>query len=506
MAGSIGSAAGVWYGSTALPGEVFDWGGPAGYARAGDVNGDGYADLLVAEPAFSNGEVYEGRLLIFFGSAEGLDRTPGWMIEGGEPYAYLGANAKTIGDVNGDGFDDLASGPKWNTPYMVSVLHGSPAGPQAPATAIVLEHSNFGVTGAGDVNGDGFDDLLIGDPHHGSTSSYPYNSGAGRILLHLGSAGGVLATPAWTFECDRNGAALGAAVAGAGDVNGDGYADILAGAPYYDYRSGYVFGFLGSPQGPAGTPHWVSWRRGGGAAASVGDVNGDGFGDIYQPRGSSNWRYPGEVLVFHGSAAGLAETRLFGYRARPAPAIDGDLSDWPAAPGFTLDRSSADALLGATPDPADAAATVRVQWDLLNLYVAVHVADDVVVNDSGDVWRDDEIELAFYALYDGDPRGGDTHQYTVNADGRVTDFGNPASAPPIQAVTRVAPGGWDVELRIPHTHLYGLYYQLAAGQVLSFNVGLHDDDDGGDWDSYLIWQGDSTTSGQRFGALWLLPQ
>ena len=95
-------------------------------------------------------------------------------------------------------------------------------------------------------------------------------------------------------------------------------------------------------------------------------------------------------------------------------------------------------------------------------------------------------------MYDGNPAGGDTHQYTINADGRVTDFGQPN--PPIEAATRIVPGGWDAEVRIPAAHLYGQAAQLAAGVTLAFNVGLHDDDDGGDWDSYLIWQGASTTT------------
>ncbi len=509
MAGTVGAAAGVWYGSPAVPGEVFDWGDPAGYAKAGDVNGDGYADLLIAEPTFSNGDMYEGRLLIFFGSAEGLDRTPGWIVEGEAHYFFLGVNAKAIGDVNGDGFDDLVSGPStaWGVPNLVSVLYGSPAGPASPTTAIVLPHGNFNTAGAGDVNGDGFDDLLVGDPHHRSTSTYPFSCGAGRVLLHLGSAGGVAASPAWSFEGDRNGACLGYSVAGAGDVNGDGYADILAGAPSYDYgTAGYAFGFLGSPQGLATAPHWVSWRRGGAAAAGVGDVNGDSYDDVYQARGSSDWRYPGEVLVFHGSAAGLAETRLFSQRASAPPAIDGDLSEWPAAPAFTLDRSSAMTILGQTPGPADAAATVRAQWDLLNLYLAIHVADDAVVSDSASIWDDDLVELAFYAVWDGDPRGGDTHQYTVSADGRVTDFGKPITAAPIEAAVRTVPDGWNVEVRIPHTSMFGFYNLYREGVSLTFNLGLRDDDDGGAWDSYLILRGDSTTNGQGFGQLLLMPR
>ena len=104
-------------------------------------------------------------------------------------------------------------------------------------------------------------------------------------------------------------------------------------------------------------------------------------------------------------------------------------------------------------------------------------------------------------MVDGNPAGGDTHQYTINADGRVTDFGIPN--PPIEAAAVTVPGGWDAEVRIPAAHLYGQAAQLAAGVTFAFNVGLHDDDDGGNWDSYLVWQGTGTISGEGFGAMFL---
>ena len=167
--------------------------------------------------------------------------------------------------------------------------------------------------------------------------------------------------------------------------------------------------------------------------------------------------------------------------------------------GFALDRSSAATLAGQPAQPGDAAASVQAVWTATDLYLAFRVADDAVVDDSPEVWNDDEIELGFYAVYDGNPAGGDTHQYTLNADGRVSDFGNPTVPIPVEAMAVAAPGGWNVEVRIPAAHLFGFYNLLARGTTLSFNLGLHDDDDGGPWDSYLIWQGDSTVGGEGFG-------
>ena len=113
------------------------------------------------------------------------------------------------------------------------------------------------------------------------------------------------------------------------------------------------------------------------------------------------------------------------FRAGTPPAIDGNLADWPALPPLVLDRNTAETILRIVPAPANSSAELRALWTTNALYVAVHVRDDVIVNDSGDVWRDDEIELAIDAAHDLVSGGPDDHQITVNADGRVTDGGNP---------------------------------------------------------------------------------
>ena len=115
---------------------------------------------------------------------------------------------------------------------------------------------------------------------------------------------------------------------------------------------------------------------------------------------------------------------------------------------------------------------MRALWTSANLYFAIFVRDDAIVNDSPDVWHNDEIKgLAFVGAWDGIPGGGDTHQYTVNPDGRITDFGGPQTRP-IQAAALPVAGGWNVEVRIPATHLFGLNVPLTAGKTMAFDLGL----------------------------------
>lgn len=182
-------------------------------------------------------------------------------------------------------------------------------------------------------------------------------------------------------------------------------------------------------------------------------------------------------------------------RTTQPPVIDGDFSDWDSSPPLVLSRDTAAFLAvqppgSPPPTAADDSAELRAVWTPTDVYFAIHVLDDVIIDDSSQVWKDDEIELAFVGTYDGLPAGGDSHQYTFNPDGRVTDFANPN--PPLEAAAVAVPDGWNVEVRIPHTHLLGLYELLFAGKTVAFDIGLHDDDDRDDWDSYMIRAGSST--------------
>jgi len=174
-------------------------------------------------------------------------------------------------------------------------------------------------------------------------------------------------------------------------------------------------------------------------------------------------------------------------------AVDGSLAEWTFPPSAYLVASTADTVLRSTPTPSDLTGWLWAAWDGDYLYFAVHVVDDVVVdNNSVDVWRDDGVEIAV----NGSPNnqaGHDFHQITLVADGRTTDFGGSQPLPPgtLHAVRHV-PGGYVAELALPWSAL-GISAP-SAGQQLHFTWGIHDDDNGGDWDSYLIWAGHSTVT------------
>ena len=112
------------------------------------------------------------------------------------------------------------------------------------------------VASAGDVNGDGYGDVIVGAFEHdnGQTNE-------GRAYVYLGSAAGLGTVPAWTAESDRSGARFGISVATAGDVNADGYSDVIVGAHRYSQGQlgeGRTFLYLGSATGPAATPAWTA--------------------------------------------------------------------------------------------------------------------------------------------------------------------------------------------------------------------------------------------------------
>jgi len=314
-------------------------GGPV--ARAGDVDGDGYDDILVGAPFQDSNVAAHGAAYLYRGSPAGPEPTAAWSyVATGTTYEF-GFALAAAGDMDGDGYDDVAVGaPGSGGPSRVFVFMGGPGGLSAEPAAILEGYgiqSSFGnaVAGAGDANGDGYDDLLIGSPNY----KLPGYGGAQRgwAYIYLGGPGGISTSPATILDPGRNWGNFGWAVAGAGDIDGDGLDDVLVGDQYFDIgadateNQGKVSLFHGSALGVETTPAWTAVGAQfkamcGTSVSGAGDVNGDGFRDIVI--GSPQWgptynpdpgttNLSGRVDVYFGSALGLGTTP--GWTAYGAP-------------------------------------------------------------------------------------------------------------------------------------------------------------------------------------------
>lgn len=288
-------------------------------AAAGDVDKDGYADVLVGASGYSNGHSQEGRAYLYHGSASGPLLTPSWIVESNIANAYFGGDVAGAGDINKDGFADALVGAKQGqngqaNEGLVVVYFGSASGlPTVPAQLLEVNQVSalFGgaLDGAGDVNRDGFADVIVGADNFANGEA-----GEGRAFVYLGSASGLSSTPVWTAEGNQAFANFGTSVASAGDVNRDGYSDVIVGANFFTNTlssEGRAYLYLGSPSGPSTTP-FVTWDGGqadasfGFRVASAGDVDRDGYADvligaILYTNGEQD---EGRVSLFLGSASG----------------------------------------------------------------------------------------------------------------------------------------------------------------------------------------------------------
>jgi hypothetical protein len=327
-------------------------------ASAGDVNGDGFADVIIgayeADPHGSR----SGSSYVVFGKASGfaatidlsaLDGSNGFRIDGVAQYDRSGFSVASAGDVNGDGFGDVIVGAYGADPHgsysgSSYIVFGKAAGFAAAidlssldgtngfqiSGETVFDESGFSVASAGDVNGDGFAHVIIGarfaDPHDTSGSSYVVFGKASGFSANL-DLSALDGTNGFRLDGEAAHDESGRSVASAGDVNGDGFADVMIGAALADphgTNSGASYVVFGKASGFAATIDLSALDGSNGfrldgagddelsgfSVASAGDVNGDGFGDVIvgayraDPHGS----HSGSSYIVFGKAAGFAAT------------------------------------------------------------------------------------------------------------------------------------------------------------------------------------------------------
>lgn len=292
-------------------------------SSAGDVNGDGYDDLIIG--AYGT-NFYKGTAYVIYGENNNpgsIDLSTiedkGFTIVGAQSYDYTGCSVSSAGDVNGDGYDDIivgAYGADPTTPVFLNnagisyVIYGSANNPGNINLFSALGSKGYAILGsaesatsgasvssAGDMNGDGYDDIIIGEKNsygQGGISYVIFGSANNSETINLSLS---LGTKGFAITGSNAGDLSGSSVSSAGDFNNDGYSDIIIGAhnasPGAKAYAGISYVIFGSATNPGTINLAVGLgNKGfaiiGGAAndhsgrsvASAGDVNGDGFSDI----------------------------------------------------------------------------------------------------------------------------------------------------------------------------------------------------------------------------------
>ncbi len=355
-------------------------------AGAGDVNGDGLDDVIIAEPykeSHSGGYILPGAAYIVFGKRSATTVNVAALGDDGFKIKGYIDSVAGAGDINQDGLADVIVGqPGASSSYVVSGKSDNtdtvdPANLGTPGNTEGFSikgayRSGVSVAGVGDVNGDGIPDLMVGAP-------YADNSGVAYVIhgkdsprtVYLGNLG----NGGFLIRGEADGNKTGLSVAGAGDVNGDGLADVILGAHKADHNgrlnsgSAYVVKGKRSPddvilanlgdQGfridgaAGGTSEGTASDKLGFSVAGVKDVNGGGYDDVVvgavgayaQGLGGDGAAY----VIYGGPATTNVDVKTLGTRGIQMDGSDGRAVGLPvAAAGDFNGDGSPDVAIGSS--------------------------------------------------------------------------------------------------------------------------------------------------------------